>query len=75
MFLNVEEYRTLIILMETHFLNISLEMDDSQINEVVCGVSAIPRPVYVSSPSPLYAAPSPSASRPLSPGGKCLKFS
>lgn len=44
-------------------------MDDSQINEVVSGGSCITRPVSVSSPSPLYAASSPSASRPLSPGG------
>lgn len=44
----------------------SLEMDDSQIAEA--GI----RPIPVSSPSPHYAAPSPSASRPLSPGGEYI---
>lgn len=47
----------------------SLEMDDSQISDVVSGTNSTPRPMSGSSPSPHYAAPSPSASRPLSPGG------
>lgn len=57
-----------------YFCNISLEMDDSQISEVASGSNSIPRPMSGSSPSPHYAAPSPSASRPLSPGGKNVYF-
>lgn len=58
----------------TNRLHFSLEMDDSQFSEVASGSNSTPRPISGSSPSPLYAAPSPSASRPLSPGGKLINL-